>query len=174
MRSCIVFIFLYLIAVQAYALPVFTDLFSYQWSPENRLVTFHYKAGDVGALAKAKLHFFTVDDCQIGYLGQYPIQSTAKGFGLRTSHDFSLLANATYQAASSALGSENISLIHSVLIQLVGNRNELPRFLTACADQGINCCVAIECSNDSGACLPKYQFPRQTFILFKQIDRVVN
>ena len=172
MRSRVVFVFLYFIAIQVYALPAFNDLFTYQWSPENKVVTFHYKAGDVHALAKAKLHFFTMDDCQAGYLGEYPIQSTAKGFGLHVSHDFSLLANTTYQAASSVLGNEKISLIHAVLIQLVGSGNELPRFLTACADQGINCCVAIECSDDSGTCMPKYQFPRQTFVLFKRIDVV--
>jgi hypothetical protein len=77
-----------------------------------------------------------------------------------------LLSDKTYQIATKILAEKEINNIHSLLIRFQGKSKELPRFLGACADQGSNCCVAIQCSNEAGICLPQYSFPPQSFILF--------
>ena len=147
------------------------DFFSYNWNDNNALVVFHYKAGDIEALHYASLAFFAVDDCQKALLASYktPADENA-AFSIKPSKNFALMSDKTYQIATTVLAEKDINNIHSLLIRFQGKPKELPRFLGGCADQGSNCCVAIQCSNDAGLCLPKYTFPQQSFILFSAYD----
>ena len=145
------------------------DFFSYHWNENNTLLVFNYKAGDINALQAASLSFFAVDDCQKAYLGSYKIVPE-QSFPIEPSKKFALLSDKTYQIAHSVIPEQETHNIHSVLIRFQGKAKELPRFLGACADQGSNCCVAIDCSNDAGICLAKYSAPQQAFVLFSEYN----
>lgn len=161
-----VFIVLFLVSLStSAALPSSAhELFSYQW--HNPLVILHYKAGDIKSISSAQLVFLASDDCKDGYITHYKTAVASKGFSIKPSQDFALLTQTAYAAAISVLNPEKIFLIHSILIRFYGSHGEMPRFLTGCSDEGINCCISVVCSNDEKGCFPKYQFPRQSFIFF--------
>lgn len=150
------------------------DLFHDHWPHENPLVILYYKAGDTQSIHTTQLVFLTSDDCKSGYITHYQTIPTTKAFAIKPSQAFALLASTTYQAARAVLTPEKIGLIHSVLLRFHGSHHELPRFLSGCADEGINCCLSIECSNEAGVCLPKYAFPRQSFIFFANYGSAAN
>lgn len=143
------------------------NIISYDLDKSLPLVVFNYKAGDVKSLSGIELVFFSVDDCQQNFLNLYREEIK---FPLKKYHNFALLSDKTYKVVDKLFDDKLISNIHSVLIRLHGENNTLPRFLGGCADQGINCCIAIECAVGAGICLPKYQFPTQTFIFFKNYE----
>jgi hypothetical protein len=148
------------------------ELFEHRWHDKNPLVVLHYKAGDIKSIHSAKLVFLSSEDCKTGYISHYQTVPVSRGFSIKVSQDFALLAPTTYLAALSVMKPAEISLIHSVLIRFHGGHQELPRFLTGCSDESVNCCISVECSNEAGACLPKYQFPRQSFILFREYEAI--
>ncbi len=160
----------FLSITDTYSTSTARELFSHQWQNERPLVIFHYKAGDTKTIGFEQLVFLSSEDCQSGYIAHYQKIPSSKGFSIKPKEDFALLSQTTYLTAKSILTSEEISRIRSVIIRFHGIHQELPRFLTACSDEGINCCISIECSNSAGICLPKYEFPRQSFILFAKYD----
>jgi hypothetical protein len=158
-----------LLAAELYAKSI--DFFSYDVNDDNALVAFSYKAGDVDSLHYAALAFFSVDDCQEALLAYYKTPSDEPvSFPIKPKQRFDLLSDKTYHIASKLLAETEINSIQSILIRFRGPNQELPRFLGGCADQGINCCIAIQCSNDAGVCLPKYSIVPQPFILFSSYD----
>lgn len=139
-------------------------ILSNYWSEQSSLVVFNYKAGDIPFLTSVRLNFFAVDDCQEKFLGRY--KSEGK-FDIKPNHSFALLTAQTYQIAAMLFDEDILKDIRSILISFRGKNNSLPRFLSGCEDQGINCCIAIQCYSDAGICLPTYQFGSQTFIFFR-------
>ncbi len=138
-------------------------ILSNHWDEKSSLVIFNYKAGDIPFLMSVGLDFFAVDDCQEKFLGNY---RTEGNFFIRQNHSFALLNKQTYQIATMLFNYNTLKSVRSVLIRFRGKNNTLPRFLSGCADQSINCCIAIQCYNDTKICLPKYKFGPQSFILF--------
>ncbi|RUR05883.1 hypothetical protein [Legionella sp. km772] len=147
------------------------DFFSNKWHDNEALLVLHYKAGYVENIHSASFAFFGVDDCQKDLLAYYktPLQEKAP-FAIRPLTKFALLGDKIYQIATGLLPTKDIHSIQSLLIRFRGKNKELPRFLSACADEGVNCCVAIQCSNDAGICLPKFNFPAQSFIFFSDYN----
>ena len=145
------------------------NFFSSYWD-DSPLVVFHYKAGDVERLNYASFDFFAVDDCQTKFMAHHRTPPNSFEFPIAPSKDFALMSDKAYQIAMQALPEQEIDAIHSMLIRFRGTSNEIPHFLSGCADERSNCCIAIQCSNSAGVCLPKYTFPRQSFILFSDYE----
>jgi hypothetical protein len=169
---CKAFIMLFLGSLStSAALPKSThELFSYDWHNKNPLVIFHYKAGDINSISSARIVFLASYDCKDGYITHYKTAIASKGFAINPSEDFALLTQTAYEAAIPLLNPEKIFLIHSILISFYGSHGEKPRFLTGCSDEGTNCCISVVCFNNERVCYPKYEFPRQSFILFADYE----
>jgi len=143
------------------------ELWDQPSSPINQLVTFYYRSGDASALTKTDLFFFTESDCSQGLLAHY--QSPPSFFPIRPESFFSLRTEGTYQALSSVLTKDQFPQVNSILIHFRGENGALPYFLTACADQQINCCISVRCIEEKEACFPLYNFPTQVLIFYEKL-----
>jgi len=145
----------------------FPELWDQSPAPLHTLMSFYYRAGDARALTKTDLFFLASNDCSQGLLAHY--QSSPSFFPIRPQSFFSLRTDSTYQALSSVLTQDQFPKVNSVLIRFMGENGALPYFLTACADQKINCCIRVRCQSKTATCLPVYAFPTQVFILYQKL-----
>lgn len=113
------------------------------------------------AISELRIHFLSGEDCYSGYLTGTRMTADKVSFSLLPQHRFLLSGRGVYQIAQSVLETENLSDIHAVLIRFVSqdhgqNYQQFARFLGSCQDQGINCCIPIDCSISAGVCTAKY------------------
>lgn len=118
----------------------------------------------VNAIVKLDIHYLNSDDCQSGYAGFYSTGMSAAlpAYNKKT---YSLNSASTYQAGIEAVGSYKIDAIHSILIRFFSSQTQLARFTGSCQDQQINCCIPVDCSNQTGTCLAKHDIGMQHFHL---------
>lgn len=133
---------------------------------DQSLVNFYYRAGDINTIERSDLYFFSTPDCSAGFLAHY---QTEEYFPIHVNQFFSLLKNNIYQAGQSLIPTNQLPQIHSILIQFKGPQQTMPIFISACADQKINCCIQIKCNIINETCEPIHVLPTQAFILFKQL-----
>lgn len=153
----------------AFCTPSLSNLLTKDWKETEDLVVFHYKAGDARSLNQLELYFFTASDCQEGFITDYHSPSFPKEkFTLHVNHDFALKGHETYLLAKNLMNNEAIDWVHSVLMRFRGTEDQIPRFLSGCADQGINCCIGIYPDHDQDIFHPIHPIPRQSFILFQE------
>ncbi len=117
------------------------------------------------SIARARIHFLTSKDCQSGYADFYDTFNPDNGFAISIGKPFGLSAASTYQAGLAILGEQQIEQIHSILIRLLSNKGQFAWFTGVCNDQGVNCCVPVDCSNQTGNCLASHGFDTQLFTL---------
>lgn len=117
-------------------------------------VIFEKSSGLADSIDKVRVHYLTSNDCQSGYAGHYSTSSTIP-FLITNGKPFGLNAASVYQSGVFALGSKKIESINSILINLIANTGRFAQFIGTCNDQGINCCIPVVCSNQTGTCLAK-------------------
>ena len=141
------------------------DLFSYSPYSADHL-PFVLIQSPTASIAELRLHFLTGKDCYSGYLKGLRIQTKATPFPIRANEPFALTGIGLFQAAQSILNPDELTSIQAVLIRFVdpkqGTRyQQFARFLGSCADQGINCCLPVNCSLTLGSCVASYKTETQ-------------
>ncbi len=104
------------------------------------------------------LFFLESDDCQSGYLKTYKTDENQK-IALKPEQILSLNTHTIYQLMQD-LGVLNAQ---SMLLRLTYQKKHLAEFVGGCEDQGINCCLPIECQSTSQDCFFKTRYRVQPF-----------
>ncbi|HBI21788.1 MAG TPA: hypothetical protein DDY37_04270 [Legionella sp.] len=128
-------------------------------------VLFEQESGLSTSISRARIHFLQSHDCQSGYAGFYDTFNEDKGFAIAIGKPFGLNASLTYQAGITFLGEQKIEQMHSILIRFLSNKGQFAWFTGACNDQDVNCCVPVDCSNQTGTCLASHGLSTQWFTL---------
>jgi hypothetical protein len=126
---------------------------------EDNLAVFVSSTPQPHSISGINLHFLTGIDCYSGYLAPYQTADSDKTFPISDSTPFALSAKGIYQAARTAVSSEQINAIQSVLIRFISRERgtgyeRFLRFTGSCQDQEINCCLPIACSETTEHCFP--------------------
>ena len=120
---------------------------------------FEQEKGSSSSIARARLHLLKSTDCQTGYAGVYDTFIQDDGFPIAIGNPFA------YQAGVSILGESDIEHIHSFLIRMLSSDKQFALFTGLCNDQDVNCCVPVDCSNETGTCLAQHDLGVQVFTL---------
>lgn len=104
------------------------------------------------------LFFLESDDCQSGYLKTYKTDENQQ-IHFKPEQILSLNTRTIYQVMQD-LGVLNGK---SILFRLTYQKKHLAEFVGGCEDQGINCCLPIECQSTSQDCFFKTQYRVQPF-----------
>lgn len=131
----------------------------------QQTLLFRFVGGSANAIAQVRIHYLSSPDCQSGYIGFINSSPQSSIFLLKPNQLFGLSANAVYTAGMTASSIQSIQSIHSLLIRFISPSGQFARFTSSCNDENINCCVAVNCSNATGACLSQQLMPDQDFIL---------
>ena len=124
-----------------------TDAIPYQ------TVVFNQEMGRVDSIKRLRVHYLTSDDCQSGYVSFIDTLDQTPAFPIVLDKAFVLNAETIFQAAKSIADYEHVEEIHSILIRFIGTKRQFAQFTSSCSDEGINCCVPVNCSNATGTCL---------------------
>jgi hypothetical protein len=128
-------------------------------------VVFNQETGRVDSIKRLRVHYLTSSDCQSGYVSFIDTFDQTPAFPIVLNESFALNAETIYQAAKSISSYEHIEAIHSILIRFIGTKRQFAQFTSSCSDEGINCCVPINCSNATGTCLSQIPMELQHFTL---------
>ena len=93
------------------------------------------------------LNFLESEDCQSGYIARYQLKD--KPFILEAQQVFSFNTQKVYQAMQEVAPDNKVG---SVLIRFSQFPKGFANFEGGCADQGINCCIPINCSSGTKDC----------------------
>lgn len=129
----------------------------------DQSVVFQKSRGSADSIVKLYIHYLSSNDCQTGYTGVYISTGVDHNFSIVKGVPFGLNASSVYQAGLLVPAIKNIEEINSIMINLIGNNGRFVKFLGTCNDQGINCCVPVNCSNQTGSCLSKFDVGTQFF-----------
>ena len=166
--SWLLFVLILLILFPAYAIEnrsIFqflsydTDAIPYQ------TVFFNQETGRVDSITRLRVHYLTSNDCQSGYVNFIDTFDQTPTFPIVLNKAFVLNAETIFQAAKSIADYEHIEAIHSILIRFLGTKKQFAQFTSSCSDEGINCCVPVNCSNATGTCLSQIPMEIQHFTL---------
>lgn len=119
--------------------------------------------GKADSIDRLRIYFLRSRDCQTGYINQY--ETPGGFFDISSQSPFVLTEEGVIQAARTTIREETIASVGSILVLFLGRNKETSDFLGSCRDQGINCCIPIECSLSSRACVPTYGVQQQEFSL---------
>ena len=144
--------------------PTVSQLFTDDKATEQTVV-FEQEKGSSSSIARARLHLLKSTDCQTGYAGVYDTFIQDDGFPIAIGNPFALNASFAYQAGVSILGESDIEHIHSFLIRMLSSDKQFALFTGLCNDQDVNCCVPVDCSNETGTCLAQHDLGVQVFTL---------
>jgi hypothetical protein len=143
-----------------------TDAIPYQ------TVVFNQETGRVDSIKRLRVHYLTSNDCQEGYVSFIDTFDQIPAFPIVLNKSFVLNAETIFQAAKSIADYEHIEAIHSILIRFIGTKGQFAQFTSSCSDEGINCCVPVNCSNATGTCLPQLSMEIQHFTLITDNERI--
>lgn len=143
---------------------LFTFL-SYDIQSKEQTVVFRPSGGSANAISKLRIHYLTSSDCQSGYIGFQNSSTQSSIFEFELNRLFGLSANSVYAAGLETSNIDQVESIHSILIRLINPDGHFAWFTSSCNDEHINCCVAVNCSNATGSCLPQQMLSVQDFIL---------
>lgn len=163
-RFIVIYMFIGLLhATPGLKFPSIHDLLTYDISVNDQIVVFKQSAGNMNAIVNMRIYFLGSEDCQSGYTGFYDTEQPRGIFPIYKNVSFGLNAAAVYQAGVVTLNLDKVEKAHSILIRFIGNTSHFTQFTGSCNDQGINCCIPIDCSNQVGQCLAKHELELQTF-----------
>lgn len=168
--SWLFFIFSLFILLPAYAIEnhsIFQFLNYDMDAIPYQLVVFNQEEGAVDSIKRLRVHYLTSNDCQSGYVGFIDTFDQTPAFPIVLKQSFVLNAETIFQAAKSIADDEHIETLHSILIRFIGTKGQFAQFTSSCRDEGINCCVPVNCSNATGTCLPQTPMGVQHFILIR-------
>lgn len=129
----------------------------------QQVILFQIKEHEKASIAGLHIHYLNSTDCQSGYAGLYATPKNNPAFPIPDNQPFALDAHATYEAGVHALGGDAINAVQSILIRFINSSGQLAYFSGSCQDQGINCCVPVDCSNQTGTCVAKQNNTIQLF-----------
>ena len=109
--------------------------------------------------------YLSSHDCQTGYLGFYITPKDDVPYPQIRQELMALNAASTFTAGTLVLGSAQIHAVHSILVRFISTGGQLAKFTGSCKDQSINCCIPVDCSNDSGLCLATHDIGIQPYRL---------
>ena len=144
--------------------PTVSQLFTNNKATDQTVV-FEQEKGSSSSIARARIHLLKSADCQTGYAGVYDTFIQDDVFPISVGKPFALNASLAYQAGVSILGESDIENIHSFLIRMLSSDKRFAWFTGLCNDQDVNCCVPVDCSNETGTCLAQHDLGIQLFTL---------
>lgn len=169
MKQIFKFVIPLLILVRVTSAANLENLLNIDIYAEPQVVLFQNIETTVSEIATVRLMFLTGPDCYSGYIDKDDNQASNAVFLIEPRTLFGLNAHEVYHSARRVVQTdEQLTKIHSLLIRFYGPKRQLARFLGSCQDQGINCCIPIECSVDTKLCLPFYPFEEQDIQLTTQ------
>lgn len=134
-----------LFAFQVYASPIKDFLIIDDW--QQPLVFWLENLKPI-QLKTLTLNFLESNDCQSAYWGRYHLEDASTK--LQAHQVFSLDTHQIYQAMQQMGAPYSI---RSVLIRLKQYPQGWASFEGGCADQGINCCIPMVCSQETKDCI---------------------
>ncbi len=145
-----------------------SDVLTSETTPDNKIVSFLPTAGMAKPITGIHIHYLTSSDCYSGYLASFYHHQNLNAFNTSEEAPFSLRGDAIYQIGTKVIRYANINEVHSVLIRLLSDEHGNPRhrfafFLGECEDQDVNCCIPVNCSEATQACLPQHELPLHYF-----------
>ncbi|MDP3560821.1 MAG: hypothetical protein Q8R83_01410 [Legionellaceae bacterium] len=149
---------------QVFATPRLIDFFNNDTHSSINLVTFlPVMSNEVTGL---HLYFLTASDCYSGYAGRFLVDRELTTYPTTENSPFSLSGVTVFTAARSSLENTKVAQINSVLIRLISSERGNPHFnfayfMGSCQDQDINCCIPVDCSDQTNTCIAKYNLPIQ-------------
>lgn len=144
--------------------PSIYNLLTNNISGSDQALVFEQSGGNMTGIVSVRIYFLASDDCQSGYAGFYDTMQQGGVFPIQLKRHFGLNAAAVYQAGVFALSMDRIESAHSILVRFVGDSGHFTQFTGSCNDQGINCCLPVDCSNQIGRCLAKHELGIQSFV----------
>lgn len=127
-------------------------------------LTFSQESEPVDFIKRLRIHYLTSNDCQSGYVNFIDTFDQNPAFPVILNKPFVLNAQTIFQAVQSTVGDDEIEMIHSILIRLIDTKGQFAQFTSSCSDEGINCCVPVNCSNAIGACFSQTSMEVQHFV----------
>ena len=148
-----------------FAGPSLSQLFTDDVLFTEQTVVFEKEWGGAAStsISSLHLHYLRSNDCQSGYAGLYDTHHGGSVFPISQGKPFGLMASSVYEAGVATLGASKIEDIHSILIRLLSGERQFALFSGLCNDQDVDCCVPVQCSNQTGTCLAQYDFGPQLF-----------
>lgn len=143
-----------------------TDMLTTEPMHGNQIVSFLPTAGMANPITGIHIHYLTSSDCYSGYLASFYHHQNLNVFKTSEENPFSLRGDATYQIGTKVIRYAKLNEVHSVLIRLVSDEHGNPRhrfafFLGECEDQDVNCCITVNCSEETKTCLPQHELTPQ-------------
>lgn len=159
-------LFLFFLSFVAYTEPELTELLTTDILQSTSIVSFLPTVGMAHPISGIHLHYLQSSDCYSGYAGGFYSKREKDEYVILENKPFMLNGKAAYSVGAFVVRGVQMNDIHSILIRLVreerGNvRPSFAFFIGDCEDQDINCCIPVNCSNETEICLPQHQFPIQ-------------
>jgi hypothetical protein len=172
-RKYLFFLFLFA-SYQSYAQTSVNDLLSKELSVSDSLIILQKVDGRFKDISRIQAFFLTSNDCQTGYSATFETNVRDSSFPIEFSQPFMMSASEIFSAGEQVLGKDMMQPIHSILFRLVGDTGQFAEFLGSCQDQGINCCVAVNCSNVTRTCASQFDHGLQPFGEYILSDKINN
>lgn len=147
-----------------------SDYLSFDPKQTDTLISFASNTSLPFSITGIHVHFLTSPNCYSGYQNGFYLHQNNEPLHIERSGIVSLIGHSIYSLGNQIVKNVEIDEIHSILIRLLDDnkssfRHQFFHFLGECADQEVNCCIEVVCSDVLKTCMPNQNLGLQYMTL---------